>query len=297
MPLKEGCLFASDYSRSVLMVILGGVFLSFLGLGDRNLEAATGPQIAFYRALSQFIFFTFVFLILRKGSIADEFSSLTWRGWFAAVVMALAGFFLIMSFQFTLVANAIFFVSLTPLMAAILGWVFLKEAISQRTAIAMAVALIGVTIIFGTNMNGDGVIGMGFAFMMAVCYAGTIVIMRTIPAANVILICTLNAMFTLILMLPLIGDFAVSQKDLFICLALGIFQVGLGTMCVMAGARFVPAAQVSILALLEVVLAPIWVWIFVHEVPSTTTLIGGAIVLAGVIYQALGTRATLNQIS
>jgi len=206
MPLKEGCLFASDYSRSVLMVILGGVFLSFLGLGDRSLEAATGPQIAFYRALSQFIFFTFVFLILRKGSIADEFNSLTWRGWFAAVVMALAGFFLIMSFQFTLVANAIFFVSLTPLVAAILGWVFLKEAISQRTAIAMAVALIGVTIIFGTNMNGDGVIGMGFAFMMAVCYAGTIVIMRTIPAANVILICTLNAMFTLILMLPLIGD-------------------------------------------------------------------------------------------
>ena len=65
----------------------------------------------------------------------------------------------------------------------------------------------------------------------------------------------------------------------------------------MAGARYVPAAKVSILALLEVVLAPIWVWIFVHEAPSTTTLIGGAIVLAGVIYQALGRRATLNQIS
>ena len=286
---------ASNYSRSVLLVILGGVFLSFLGIGDRSLDAATGPQIAFYRAISQSVFFTFVFLILRKGTLADEFKSLTWRGWLAAVIMALSGFFLIMSFQFTLVANAVFFISLTPLVAALLAWVFLKEGISRRTAIAMIIALIGVTIIFGSNINGDGVIGMGLAFMMAVCYAGAIVTMRTIPKANVILICTLNAVLTVIIIAPLLGSFSLSQKDLLICLALGIFQVGLGTVCVMAGARHVPAAQVSILALLEVVLAPIWVWIFVHEVPSASTLLGGAVVLAGVIYQALGARVTLHQ--
>ena len=272
------------------MVILGGVCLSFLGIGDRILDGATGPQIAFYRAVSQSIFFACVFLILRKGSITGEFKSLTWRGWLAAAIMSLSGFFLIMSFQFTLIANAVFFISLTPLIAALLAWVFLKERVTQRTTIAMIIAVIGVSIIFGTNMNGDGVIGMGLACMMAVCYAGAIVIMRTIPTANIILICTLNAVLTLVLMLPLIGDFTISQKDLMICLGLGIFQVGLGTLLVMSGARFVPAAQVSILALLEVVLAPIWVWIFVHEVPSATTLIGGAVVLAGVIYQALGAR-------
>jgi len=283
-------MLASNYSRSVLMVIMGGVCLSFLGIGDRSLDAATGPQIAFYRAVSQSIFFAFVFLILRKKSILDEFKSLTQRGWLAAVIMSFAGFFLIMSFQFTLIANAIFFVSLTPLAAALLAWLFLKEKINRRTAIAMIIAVIGVSIIFGTNMNGDGVIGMGFAFMMALCYAGAIVTMRTIPAANVILICLLNAVLTLILMLPLIGDFAVTQKDLMICLGLGVVQVGLGTLFVMAGARYVPAAQVAILALLEVVLAPIWVWIFVNEVPSATTLIGGAVVLTGVVYQALGAR-------
>lgn len=287
-------MFASNYSRSVLMVIMGGVCLSFLGIGDRNLEAATGPQIAFYRAVSQSIFFTFVFLVLRKKSIPDEFRSLTWRGWFAAVIMSMAGFFLIMSFQFTLIANAIFFISLTPLVAAVLAWVFLKETINKRTALAMIIAFIGVAIIFGTNMNGDGAIGMGFAFMMAVCYASAIVTIRTIPTANIILICTLNAVLTLLLMLPLIGDFAITQKDLLICLGLGIIQVGLGTVLVMAGARYVPAAQVSILALLEVVLGPIWVWIFVNEVPSVTTLIGGAVVLTGVIYQALGAREAVN---
>ena len=85
-------------------------------------------------------------------------------------------------------------------------------------------------------------------------------------------------------------SFALTQKDLIICLGLGVFQVGAGTALVMAGAQYVPAAQVSILALLEVVLSPIWVWIFVKEVPSLTTLIGGVVVLIGVIYQALGAR-------
>lgn len=282
----------SQYNRSVFMVILGGICLSLLGIADRSLDAATGPQIAFYRAVSQSIFFAFVFLILRRKPITVEFSELTWHGWFAAVIMSFSGFFLIMSFQFTLIANAVFFISLTPLIAAALAWVVLKEKVERRTSLAMIIALIGVSIIFGTNMNGDGMIGMGFAFIMTVCYAGAIVTMRTIPNANVILICTLNAVFTLILMLPLIGDFALTQKDLLICLGLGVIQVGMGTLLVMSGARYVPAAQVSILALVEVVLAPIWVWIFIKEVPNATTLIGGAIVLAGVIYQALGARKT-----
>jgi drug/metabolite transporter (DMT)-like permease len=280
----------SHYSRSVIMVIMGGVFLSLLGIADRSMDAASGPQIAFYRAVSQSIFFAFVFLILRKTSIRNEFKSLTWRGWLAAALMALAGFFLIMSFQFTLIANAIFFISLTPLFAACLAWVFLKEKINHRTSIAMVIALIGVMIIFGTNINGEGALGMALACTMAVCYAASIVTIRTIPGANIILICTLNAVLTMILMLPLIGDFSLSHKDLIICLGLGVVQVGLGTVFVMSGARYVPAAQVSILALLEVVLSPLWVWIFAGEVPSVTTLIGGAVVLMGVTYQALGAR-------
>jgi len=284
----------SEYSRSVLLVILGGVCLSFLGIADRSMDGATGPQIALYRAVGQSVFFTFVFFLFKKGSVADEFRSLTWRGWLAAFLMAVAGFFLIMSFQFTLIANAIFFVSLTPLVAALLAWLFLKERINRRTSLAMLIALIGVSIIFGTNINGEGVLGMGLAMAMAFCYAGTIVTVRTLPNANIILITLLNAVLTIVLMSVLIGDFAVSNKDLLICLGLGVVQVGLGTIFVLSGARHVPAAQVSILALLEVVLSPIWVWIFVHEVPSATTLIGGAVVLAGVIYQALGARRTID---
>ncbi|NNC37854.1 MAG: hypothetical protein EX271_03065 [Acidimicrobiales bacterium] len=280
----------TQYNKSVLMVILGGMCLSLLGIADRNMEAATGPQIALYRAVGQTVFFSFVFWALKKNSVAQEFRDIGRRGWAAAAIMAAAGFFLIMSFQYTLVANAIFFVSLTPLFAAMLGWIFLRERVSRRTGLALAIALLGVTIIFGTNMNGEGVIGMALAMMMAVCYAASIVIVRTIPHANIILICTLNAALTIVAMLFLVDGFAITRNDLLICLGLGVVQIGLGGLFVLMGARHVPAAQVSILALVEVVLSPLWVWLFAGETPSATTLIGGAVVLAGVVYQALGAR-------
>lgn len=278
----------SLYRRSVWMVVLGGICLSLLGIGDRSMDAATGPQIVLYRAMGQTVFFTLFFLLMRRKSVKTEFTSLGRYGGLIVVLMALAGFLIVMSFQFTDVANAIFIVSLTPLAAAVMGWVFLKERLSRRTALALLIAVVGVSVIFGTNMTGQGVIGMGLAFLMMLCYAGGIVAMRVVPGANVILLCALSGLFTVFLMLPVVDTLSISPRDLMICLGLGVFQVGLGTVLVLVGTRHVPAAQVSILALLEVVLNPIWVWIFASEVPSLTTLVGGAIVVTGVVYQALG---------
>lgn len=272
------------------MVILGGACLSLLGIADRSMDGATGQQIVFYRAIGQAVFFSAVFFILRKKPLVEEFQNLTWRGAVVTLFMALAGFFMVMSMQYTLVANAIFIVSLTPLVAAIMAWLFLKEKITKRTGIAMIIALVGVTLIFGTNMDGKGLLGMGLACLMVLNYAGSIVGMRTIPKANILLLCALSGYLLIFIMLPLIGSFSITQKDLLLCLGLGVFQAGLGALLVMTGAKHVPAAQVSLLALTEVILSPIWVWVFVNEVPRTTTLIGGGIVLIGVIYQALEAR-------
>jgi len=139
-----------------------------------------------------------------------------------------------------------------------------------------------------TSLNSEGLFGMGLAVIMAIFYAATIVTMRTIPQANVILLCALTGFLLLPLMIPFIDSYTMTTKDLVLCLSLGVIQVGLGTLCVMTGAKYVPSAQVSILALIEIVLSPIWVWLYANEIPAMTTLIGGAIVLTGVIYQAIG---------
>jgi len=78
-------------------------------------------------------------------------------------------------------------------------------------------------------------------------------------------------------------------RDMFISLYLGVFQVGLGFTLVVLGSRHVPAAQVGLLALVEPILAPIWVWMGVGEVPGLATIVGGTI-----IFFAIATDGILN---
>jgi drug/metabolite transporter (DMT)-like permease len=68
---------------------------------------------------------------------------------------------------------------------------------------------------------------------------------------------------------------------------MGVFQIGIGMILFGLGARRVPAAELLLLALVELVAAPIWVWFFVGEVPSTLTLGGGTLVLGAVVGRVL----------
>ena len=68
--------------------------------------------------------------------------------------------------------------------------------------------------------------------------------------------------------------------------ALGITQIGLGFVFLTIGGRLIPAGEVALITLLEIVLGPLWVWAFIGERPPTATLVGGAIVLGAVLLEA-----------
>jgi drug/metabolite transporter (DMT)-like permease len=75
-------------------------------------------------------------------------------------------------------------------------------------------------------------------------------------------------------------------KDTVLLATLGICQIGLGFALLTIGARLIPAGEVALITLLEIVLGPLWVWAFLSEQPATATLAGGTIVLAAVLVQA-----------
>jgi drug/metabolite transporter (DMT)-like permease len=77
-----------------------------------------------------------------------------------------------------------------------------------------------------------------------------------------------------------------SARDVALMVALGVGQIGLGLVFLAIGGRLIPAAEVALITLLEVVLGPLWVWVFLSEQPGTATLVGGAIVLGAVAIQA-----------
>ena len=83
--------------------------------------------------------------------------------------------------------------------------------------------------------------------------------------------------------LPLV----LSSNDSFISMGMGVFQVGAGLILYTLGSRSLPAAELALLSLAEVLLGPLWVWLFLGETASMNTLIGGVVLLIAIAGNAV----------
>lgn len=278
------------YHRAVLLIIIGGVFLSSSGIAIRSLEAASGMQIVFYRALGMAVFMALAVLWQHKANTVLAFRSIDKQGILAGVFFSLASFAIVYALLNTTVANAMFIVSLAPLFAAVLAWFFLHETVQTRTWLAIGLACLGVLVMVGGALSGDGMLGILYAFVMAISYGAFSVCIRAGRGSDMIpAICVSG--FALAGVSSLwVADFSLPTNDLLICLGLGVFQVGIGGLCLTIAAKHVPAAQITLLAMLEVVLNPLWVWLGIGETPALATLIGGAMILCAITYQARSTQ-------
>jgi drug/metabolite transporter (DMT)-like permease len=149
----------------------------------------------------------------------------------------------------------------------------------------MVIALGGVALMVG-GPGRPSALGLGLSFLMTVAFAGLLVITRHQRQVSMAPATCLSQVVVLVVAAPFAHPGAADARDAALLVALGIGQIGLGLVLLTIGGRLIPAAEVALITLLEVVLGPLWVWIFLSERPSTGTLAGGAIVLVAVALQA-----------
>ena len=278
------------HNRAVLMIVTAGVFLSILGIGTRLMESANGLQIAFYRALGLAVFSTLTVMCLNRGRFLNALVAAGWTGFVAGVFLALASITVVLALVNTTASNAMFIISLTPLISGVLAWLIIGEKVRLKTWGTIGVALIGVFIIINGALSSDGLRGITYAFLMAFCYGLFNVTLRRGKNQDMLpAICWSSYVLVVVLGLA-VDDLTIPRSDLLICLSLGVFQIGLGGFLLIAGSKHVPAAQLALLAMLEVVLNPIWVWLGAGEVPATATLIGGLVILSAISYEAVSNK-------
>jgi drug/metabolite transporter (DMT)-like permease len=185
------------------------------------------------------------------------------------------------------VANVLFIQAVAPVVAAVLAWIAFRETVSRRAWLAMAVAIVGVALMVGGPGSG-GVVGVGVSLLMSFAFAAAIVITRHRRDVSMVPAVGLSQLLVLLAASAFAAPATVTARDLLFLVLLGAGQMGLGLVFVMAGTRLIPAAEVALITLLEIVLAPLWVWISISERPAPTTLVGGAIVIGAVFLQATG---------
>jgi drug/metabolite transporter (DMT)-like permease len=185
------------------------------------------------------------------------------------------------------VARVLFILAVAPVLAAVLARVTLGEPVTRRTVLAMALALAGVAVMLGAPGEGS-LAGDGLSFVAALAFAVMIVITRWRHDVSMAPATCLSQAILVAVFLPIADPGEIGGDDVGWLAALGIGQIGLGFGLLTAGARLIPAAQVGLITLLEVVLGPVWVWLALDERPSTLTLVGGAIVIVAIVIQTRG---------
>ena len=277
----------SRYPLGVAMVLTAGLCLSLGGVLLRSLETSDGWLVMVYRSIA-FTLTLLVFIGFRhKGRLAAPFRAIGRAGLLAAVISGGGAISYVFSLLATTVANTMIILSVTPLCTALLAWAVIGERVSRVTWFAIAGAAAGVALMFAQGFTEARVLGSLFAFGAAMGLAAMIVIFRRAKTVDMLPATCLGGVVSALAAVLMTGGFAISDHDLGLLILMGMVQTGGGFTLLTLGARLVPAAQVSLLALTEIILAPIWVWIGFGEIPAAFTLAGGAVVLAAVVGQAL----------
>jgi drug/metabolite transporter (DMT)-like permease len=274
---------AAQHRRGRIFVALAAVAWSTAGLLQRELTVDIGTQLA-GRALFAVIGLLAYVVVAEHGAVVRAFRAIGGAGLAVAGLMAISSGAFITALNYASVANVLFMQALAPILAAALGSL-LGEPVARRTWVAMAVALAGVGLMVG-GPGHPGALGRGLALLMSVSFAGVLVITRHRRDVSMAPATCLSQLIVLVAAAPFASASQVDRKDLGLLIALGVGQIGLGLVLLTIGARLIPAAEVALITLLEIVLGPLWVWIFLGEQPSASTLAGGVIVLGAVGIQA-----------
>jgi drug/metabolite transporter (DMT)-like permease len=274
-----------QHRRGRIYVALAAIAWSTAGLLQRKLTVDIATQLAgraLFAVLGLLVFVAFA----ERGHVVRAFRAIGRGGLLVTALLAVSSGAFILALNYTSVANVLFMQALAPVLAAVFG-TFVGEPVARRTWLAITVAIVGVGLMVGGPSHPSAA-GLSLSLLMAVSFAGTIVVTRHLREVSMAPATCLSQALVFLFAAPFASTGSVGGRDLALLAGLGIGQIGLGLIFLTIGARLIPAAEVAVITLLEIVLGPLWVWIAESEQPSTTTLAGGAIVLAAVVIQAVG---------
>ena len=266
------------HRRAIALMVAAATLWSIAGVITRHLESTGRWEVTFWRSLFAAGFVLSALLATRgRGAWAHVrasggygiVSGAMWAIMFSAFMLAL---------MTTTVANTLIVNSIGPLVTALLARAVLREPIAPRTWVAVVLAIAGM------------LIALAVPLAAAVNF---ITLKRAGRSIDLIPAVLLGAVISVVLTLPFALPFHANAHDLALLAVLGCLQLGLPCMLMVRASKHLSAPEIALLALLEVVLGPIWAWLGAGEVPAGATLAGGALVIAALLLNelaALGVR-------
>ncbi|HEX6707332.1 MAG TPA: DMT family transporter [Albitalea sp.] len=271
-----------SHARGVAGMLVVTLMWSIAGVVTRFLDSAQSFEVTFWRS-----FFTALSLgayyaaahgrdtlrLLAAGGKALWLSGLMWSVMFTCFMVAIT---------LTTVANVLVTMSVAPLFTALLARFMLGHPVKPRTWLAIVVAGAGIAWMYGANVSGDSRHVLGTLVALGVPVAGAInwnILQKNGTQVDLVPALLIGALISSAVTLPLSMPFQASMHDIGLLAALGVFQLAIPCTLSVRLARLLPAPEISLLALLEIVFGIAWAWLGANEQPAPQVLAGGALVL------------------
>ena len=266
-----------------ILLLFGGFCLSWGGFIIRSFEEASVWQILFLRsfffllALIVFLLVTYkknTFNIIKESGLPGLLGGFVLSFSFVAFVVAMSN---------TTVANVVFIISTQTMFLAIFGYFYLREKVSLIGSTSIFLAMSGIMIMVGDSISTGSLFGNIVALAIPINFAILVMIIRKNNKVDMVPAIFYSGIFSLIYGFLLTDSFEFTRHDLFMGFLLGVPQLAISFICITIGSRTVESATVGILMLMETLCAPLWVWIFLNEVPPISVFLGGTVIILAII--------------
>jgi drug/metabolite transporter (DMT)-like permease len=272
----------NDSARGLLLVTIGIVVLSFDGLLVR-LAQADGWSIVFWRGLLMFLALG-VFSLSARSRASIRAHPLISAS--SALLLALTSIFFVLAVIHTQIANVVVVLSTAPLFAALFTRFFLREQVALHTWLAIGVAALGIMVVFAGAFTPTDLAGNGYALLSSAAVGANLTLLRRHPAIERMPLIALGGLAAALIAWPNAQPFGLDATSYWALAVMGLIQMPLATLLINNATRYLPSAEVALFYLLESVLGTLWAWYFLQETPASSTLYGGALVIATLVVHA-----------
>ena len=266
-----------------ILLLFGAFCLSWGGFIVRSFEEASVWQILLIRSVFFVIALTFFLISTYKKDTFKIFKYAGYPALVAVLVLSLSFVAYVYAMTITTVANVVFIISTQTMFLAITGYIFLKEKISLISFISIVLAMSGITIMIGDSILSGSLLGNIIALAIPINFSILVIIIRKNKNLDMVPAIFYSGIFSLIYGLILSESYTFSYHDIKMGFLLGVPQLAFGFICITIGSRSTASTTVGLLMLTETLFAPVWVWLFLNEIPPISVLIGGAIIIGAII--------------
>ena len=269
-----------------LLLLFGGFCLSWGGFIVRSFETTDPWEILLLRS---FFFFLGVSVFLLSMYKKDAFKTIKKAG----VAGLLGGF--VMSFSFiafvfammnTSVANVVFIISTQTMFLAIFGYFYLKEKVSLIGLLSIILAMMGITVMIGDSVSGGTLFGNLVALTIPISFSILVMIIRKNNNLDLVPAIWYASISSTLISLLMTNSLSFTNNDILMGFLLGVPQLTFGFVCITIGSRTTKSVTIGLLMLTETIFAPLWVWLFLNEIPPISVFIGGLIIVFAIIVKS-----------